>query len=209
MLCQTREKSLQMSGRKLLPEEWSVHKATVLPLNKKILPAPIRVWAWEERGIKGRGGRPSTSFRWAVGFSRRCLHSSTLRWCRETSQRTGEHFSTRAEFVKKWGCIRRGTVHCEVLHFGVFVKAQRFLSTRRMQPAVRWWLHSVDGTSCRTWTWSEDASHNITAGRWEDTTHTHPQQTCKHCVTLWHSVKVTSRSLFRLAIISDLSLQPH
>lgn len=48
----------------------------------------------------------------------------------------------------------------------------------------RWWLHSVDDTSCWQWTLSEDASHNITAGRWEDTTHTHTQR--KHANTVSH-----------------------
>lgn len=135
--------------------------------------------------------------------------SSTPRWCRETTQSTNEHLSARVEWLVNEMALTAHAKFSISESVWVFVKAQRFLSARRMQPAVHWWLHSVDDASCWQWTWSEDASHNITAGRWEDTSHTHTQETCKHCVTPWHSVKVTSRSLFRLAIISDLSLQTH
>lgn len=90
------------------------------------------------------------------------------------------------------------------LHVCIFVHFWWSLSVSRMQPAVCWRLSCVDYTSCWQRACSEDASHNITAGRWEDITSKHT-----HTRMQWHSVKVISRSLFRLAIISDLSFHPH
>lgn len=100
----------------------------------------------------------------------------------------------------------QNTCGAEDVNICVFVEVCPSLSALGMQPAVCWWLSCMDDTSCWQWAWSEDASHNITAGRWEDITskHTHIRSD-----TVWHSVKVISRSLFRLAIISDLSLHPH
>lgn len=62
-----------------------------------------------------------------------------------------------------------------ILYICVFVKVCPSLSVFQIQPAVCWCLSCVDDTSCWQWAWGEDASHNITAGRWEDITskHTH------------------------------------
>lgn len=65
----------------------------------------------------------------------------------------------------------------------VFVKVCPYMSAVRMQPAVCWWLHCMDDTSCWQLARSEDASHNITAGRWEDITSKH---THTHIYTVTH-----------------------
>lgn len=116
MPCQTGEKVLQMSGSKLLPEEWSVHKPTVTPLiriNGSSNPGDTcekarrcdNGFEREGKSIDGRGGRPSTLFRWAVGFWRFHLQGDVTEH--------QEAFFHTGRMCNKWDYIRCVAVHAK------------------------------------------------------------------------------------------------
>lgn len=110
-------------------------------------------------------------------------------------------------FYKKWiKCVA-------VRNICVFVEVCPLLSVYRPQAAVCWRLTCPDYTSCWQWAWSKDASHNITAGRWEDVTseRTHTYAV-KHCVTVLKSYQGPYldwlSSLTSLSILISRTRQP-
>lgn len=100
-----------------------------------------------------------------------------------------------------------------ILYVCVFVKVCPSLSVFQIQPAVCWWLSCVDDTSCWQWAWGEDASHNITAGRWEDIT---SKRTHTYTVTNYDTVLKSYQgpyldwlsSLTSLSILISWTRQP-
>lgn len=190
-----------MSRSKFLPEEWSVHISTtrICVYSNQTDACERALWwdDWLERKDNGieekEGNLLFCSGELSVLDCFVCttwIHANTWRenwWCREASQSTTKHLLVPAECIinKKIRCVTVRANFAISKSIWVFVKACQFLSALKTQPAVSWW-HSVDDTSCWQWTWSENVSHNITAGRWEDlTTKRTYAQTCKRTVALW------------------------
>lgn len=150
----------------------------------------------------------------------RSLHNvDTHRWPvgelteQEVCACTGEHvlFSPVLSDCIIWICNRV----CARSAACVLVKVCPYMSAVRTQPAVCWWLHCVDDTSCWQWARSEDASHNITAGRWEDIT-SERARTHTHAVIRYDTVLKSHQgpyldwlsSLTSLSILISRTRQP-